>query len=301
MHDKGQAMVLGSFLGDSLALGAHWLYDPSVIQQKFGYVDSFVPPLPGSYHQRKNPGEFTHYGDQTLVLLRHLAEHKCFSLDHFSYQWRKFIKNYTGYMDHASLETMENISNNISPNKCGSSSRELGGAARLAPLIYWYSHNVDEMLEKAKKQTLMTHQGKNVEDATDFIVHTLFAILNGQTPREAMKETLANNSLDEKLAQLLQKALSSRAEDDLTTTKDFGQMCHLKAALPAAVHFVVAYEDNFSDALSHNVMAGGDSAARGLVIGMMLGAHLGIKGLNTKWLNELAAYKEIKQLLERKL
>jgi ADP-ribosylglycohydrolase len=44
-------------------------------------------------------------------------------------------------------------------------------------------------------------------------------------------------------------------------------------------------------------MAGGDSAGRGLTLGMILGAHLGIDAIPAGWLSDLKAYREIVHLM----
>ena len=69
MKKKADAMVLASFAADALALGAHWIYDTAVIDTELGRVDRLRKPAPDSFHDPKEAGEFTHYGDQTLVLL----------------------------------------------------------------------------------------------------------------------------------------------------------------------------------------------------------------------------------------
>ena len=63
MENAAKAMVLGSFVADSLALGAHWIYDTALIQKELGRVDALRAPRPDSYHPSKKKGEFTHYGD----------------------------------------------------------------------------------------------------------------------------------------------------------------------------------------------------------------------------------------------
>ncbi|MFO7715971.1 ADP-ribosylglycohydrolase family protein, partial [Desulfosarcina sp.] len=81
MNNK-KAMVLGSFTADALALGAHWVYNTRVIDKKFGVVEQYQDPLT-SYHTGKRKGDFTHYGDQMLVLLTSVESCAGFDLDHF--------------------------------------------------------------------------------------------------------------------------------------------------------------------------------------------------------------------------
>jgi ADP-ribosylglycohydrolase len=51
--------------------------------------------------------------------------------------------------------------------------------------------------------------------------------------------------------------------------------------------------------LVENIMAGGDSAGRGLLVGMVLGAHLGMEAIPPEWLNDMKAYPQIVDLLAR--
>ena len=65
------------------------------------------------------------------------------------------------------------------------------------------------------------------------------------------------------------------------------------------VHLIAKYENNLEEALVQSVMAGGDSAARGMLVGMVLGAHLGQSSIPQKWLSELARRKGIDALLDQ--
>jgi len=87
MKDKAKGMVMASFVADSLALGVHWVYNTHVIDRKFGRVEHLEKPLGKSYHGTKGAGDFTHYGDQTLVLLESVAECSGFDLMRFSQSW----------------------------------------------------------------------------------------------------------------------------------------------------------------------------------------------------------------------
>ena len=73
MRDKAEAMVLCSFVADSLALGVHWIYDTTQLAAEHGRVEDFLSPKKNPYHANREKGGFTHYGDQALVLLESVS------------------------------------------------------------------------------------------------------------------------------------------------------------------------------------------------------------------------------------
>jgi len=44
MSDRATAMILAMFAADSLALGAHWIYDTDLIDKRFGRVERYLKP-----------------------------------------------------------------------------------------------------------------------------------------------------------------------------------------------------------------------------------------------------------------
>ncbi len=94
MNDKAKAMVLASFAADALSLGVHWIYNTNVIDKKWGRVEEYIKPERPTYHPTKGLGDFTHYGDQTLVLLESIAGSSGFDLNHFADRWQEFFKSY---------------------------------------------------------------------------------------------------------------------------------------------------------------------------------------------------------------
>ncbi len=67
--------------------------------------------------------------------------------------------------------------------------------------------------------------------------------------------------------------------------------CGFRGALPSVVYFVAKYETDYANALIQNTGVGGDSAARGLLIGAILGAHLGVDKLS--WVADLKSKKAV--------
>ena len=290
-------MVLASFAADSLALGAHWIYDTDEIDRRIGRVDSLRTPLPDSYHPTKKKGEFTHYGDQALVLLECLAGTGEFSPSRFATAWQTRLTDYHGYIDKASAATLDNMARQMPPDQCGSHSTDLGGAARIAPLLFFYRDDRQKLLEAVRQQTAMTHNHPATLAGAGFIAKTAWGVLHGSSPVVALESALEEGVADIDLDNRIRSSLDSASKDTRTTIKQFGQMCGIAAALPGVIHLIVSSADDLKTALIENVMAGGDSAARGLVVGMILGAHLGRQAIPEAWLTDMVLFQHIETLL----
>jgi ADP-ribosylglycohydrolase len=299
MNDRGKAMVLASFAGDALALGVHWIYNTRVIDKKWGRVERYVKPERPTYHPTKDLGEFTHYGDQTLVLMKSIVEAGGFDLDRFAEDWQALFNTYDGYVDQATKGTIQNISYGKEWVSAGSGSLDLAGAARIAPLVYRYRNDLEELIAGARAQTAFTHNTDPVVGSADFFGRVAFKTLSGEPPASAIRSTIAEGFQKESCKTWTRQGLESVTGDTRQVILDFGQMCEVEAAFPSVIHLIVKYENNLRDALIENVMAGGDSAGRGLLVGMVLGAHLGMDAIPEAWLSEMKAYPEIMSLLSK--
>ena len=297
MTDKAASMVLASFTADALALGAHWIYDTNEITRQFGLVDKLIAPLPSSYHQHKQQGAFTHYGDQAFTLLTSLSQQNGFDLQAFSTLWQQLFASYNGYMDTATKTTLANLKQNGSPESCGSSSTDLGGAARIAPLVFWYKNDKEHLVQVITQQTVMTHNHPATISGAVFIARSAYNILHGSSPVAAMEAALEEGVNDIDLDGRIRLALDTKGKETEAVIKNFGQACTIASALPGAVHLVTEYENDLQAALIANVMAGGDSAARGLAVGMLLGAHLGTQAIPDAWLTGMIKYQQLVSLL----
>lgn len=290
-------MVLASLAADSLALGAHWIYDTKEIDEKIGRVEELLAPVPGSYHPGKGKGDFTHYGDQTLLLLESLVRHQGFQADRFAEDWRQYMQSYQGYMDKASRTTLENMDQGKGLTGSGSNSNDLGGAARIAPLLCLYQHDRDTLLQAVQAQTALTHNNASTMAGADLIARIGWELLHGAAIAEAVHSQVEQGVSDIGLDTRLRAALDSAGEESRTVIRNFGQNCGIDSALPGVIHLLLKYEDDPRTALIENVMAGGDSAARGLLTGMLLGASAAAKDLPEKWITDLRQYGHIQDLL----
>lgn len=298
MQSHYEGMLLASFAADSLALGAHWIYDTAKLNSELGRVENYLAPSPGSYHSGKDKGAFTHYGDQMLLLLQSISSGQKFELKAFADTWQTTMHDYEGYVDNATKKTLASFASGNDEYNSGSPSTDLGGAARIAPLLFHFREDLDLLLSYVKEQTAMTHCSTPALLAAEFLCRVTWKVLRGETPREAIEDALDTGMGDITLDLRVRSSLEETTETTEEIIKRCGQACSVENGLPGVVHLVKTYQESLTDALIENVMAGGDSAARGLATGMILGAHLGMEAIPQKWLDEMIAYQTIKNLAQ---
>ncbi|MBW2177923.1 MAG: ADP-ribosylglycohydrolase family protein [Deltaproteobacteria bacterium] len=294
MKDRLNAMVLGSLVADALSLGSHWVYNTNVIDRKFGRVDGYHDPLT-SFHKGKKAGEQTHYGDQVLVLMASLEAVSGFDLEDFAQRWRLFFETYTGYFDHATKDTLQHLSDGKDIHTCGSESDDLAGASRIAPLCHVYAGDVEKLVAAVRQQTAFTHDNATVIETADFFSRTVAKVLGGAAPLQAVDEVVGDRFKGSTIASLVKDGLDSAERETRQVIADFGQECSIEAALPGAIHLIARYENDFEAALVENVMAGGDSSARGMPAAMILGAHHGMEAIPGQWLDGLASRARVEE------
>jgi ADP-ribosylglycohydrolase len=299
MENRKKTLVLASFVADALALGAHWIYDTERIRREFGRVDRLLKPLPDSFHSSKEEGEFTHYGDQAMILLESVAVKGAFDLGDFSRRWRELFSHYKGYFDQATKTTLQNFDRGKHPTDAGSSSSDLAGASRISPLLYRYAGDLEALVQAAKDQTRMTHNHPMVLDGAEFFARVGWRTLQGESPVTAIHDVAAENFKGSPLSEWVKRGLDSKTEDSVAVIGRFGQSCHVDEAFSGVVHLITKYEKDLKEALIQSVMAGGDSAGRGMMVGMVLGAHLGSKSLPEEWVSGMKRQKEILNLIDK--
>jgi len=284
--DKIKGLIYGSFIGDALALGPHWIYDTEKIHDNFAPITTYTAPIHTPYHPNKSEGDFTHYGDQALILLESIAEHKRFDLEKFKEEWLIFVDKNLMYLDHATKESVKLLKDQTT----GSGSNELGGFARSAPLFA--IEDIEE--ETILNQIQLTHTDTLLLTISRFLIRVLRDILNG----ESIEKSFSNNKdMDPFISKSYNDAVSYKG-DVVSRIKEIGQSCPSTLALPAVLT-VVFSEKDFKSAMIKNVLAGGDSAARGMTLGMLYGARDGFEKLPQDWLFDLNSYNLIEELLKK--
>lgn len=75
-----------------------------------------------------------------------------------------------------------------------------------------------------------------------------------------------------------------------------GKASPTEGALPGALYFALKYQDSLEEALIANAGCGGDSAVRGMVIGMLLGAVHPRAAIPDRWLGALNSRSHVQEI-----
>ena len=294
-NSQKQNIVLYSLIGDALSLGPHWVYNQDEIAERAGRITGYLDPL-SEYHPGKKAGDFTHYGDQASVLLESIAELNQFDLEDFAQIWMEFWEGEgeQSYKDGATKTTLQNLKDGKPTKDCASNSHDLAGAARMAPLFLLDWDSDDQLVAAVREQTRFTHNHAEVIEAGEFFCRVALEVAKGATVPEALL-TLANRSWESLPETWLEIAKSGKVsnEDPLAAAKEYGLTCHVVHAFGVCCDFLLRFPDDPVTALQTNAEAGGDSAARGLILGMIYGAFPEPKPLPKEWIEQLSVELEI--------
>ena len=290
-------LVLPALAADALCLGPHWIYQQGKVAGLYpdGIRRYDAPRSP--YHPGKVAGDFTHYGDQTLALLRSVTLRTGFDADGWRADWSRFwSKNTTAYRDGATTTTLDHLAHGRSEP---SGSNDLAGASRIAPVLAALLRSpLEARVQAARAQTALTHGDAATIDTAEFFTRVVDAMDHGAPLVQALATAARVTYPALHASAALKLAEAHLGSEPLAVGAALGLTCHTPEALPLTLWFLLTYADRPLEALVQNAMTGGDSAARGMLIGLVMGAAHGTDWMPRAWLDELTAAEEITALLQ---
>ena len=190
--------------------------------------------------------------------------------------------------------------------------------------------NDEEFLVKESVATVyISHRNRDPVAAAEFLSRTIYLMIHRDMDLlEALEAAAAKTTypliqkwLHDAVAKVHEATSPSSAlsqeefVDDIAITSmarlwdvgktepiKIGKASPTEGALPASLYFALKYKDNVEEALIANAGCGGDSAARGMVIGMLLGAQKSFRGFeetrNHRWIVGLNAYDRVMTLID---
>ena len=256
--------VEAALIADSYLLGAHWIYDADKLKKlDIDWTALSAPKAP--WHEGKGEGDFTHYGDHAKWLERCVQENNCFDLASYRSLWLENMKSYKGYVDGATRETLEILQNDLTATK-GAHSHDLSIVGSIAPLLY-VSKSKEEFLSHVATFIAFTHNDETVLRVAKLFASVLYDVAEGSS----ISDALSCVEVDKSLKTAFDAAVASRGKESVECIQTFGPGCPVDGGFEGTVHLLISYDD-FKEAMIANAKAGVDSASRGMIVGMIMGA-----------------------------
>lgn len=278
MHDiKAQELLLSTLAADTYSLGSHWIYDADTLKNLTINWEELNAPYV-TWHEGKDKGDFTHYGDQIIILNDFLKDKTSFSVEDYMLHWREEMKTFKGYVDGSTKETIENIDKDLLI-PCGSNSADMSIIGKIIPLLK-VSNSKETFIRNTKLFAQATHNNDDVLEAMDFFANLLLEVLDGKEIRQSILKLQEGYS--QNIQNHINSGLRSKNEDTYLTISQFGSACSTEFCFPSTMHILFKY-DNYKEALIANAKAGGDSSARAMIIAYLLTAQDSIDIVPEQW------------------
>ncbi len=253
-----------ALVADSYSLGAHWIYDPQELKDLEIDWNELSEPK-AVWHEGKQKGDFTHYGDQAKWLEQYVDDNDKFDINSYKSLWLENMKTFKGYLDGSCKETLKILKDDSMAVVC-SSSHDISIVGSISPLLS-ISESKEEFLANVKTLVAFTHNDPTVLSVAKLFSSVLFDVANGGTIDDALTKVQADESIKDRF----ESGLSSKSKNTFESIKNFGASCSVEGAFEGTVHLLAKF-NNYKEAMITNAKCGGDSAARAMIVGMIMGA-----------------------------
>jgi ADP-ribosylglycohydrolase len=321
IHSKPRGSLYGLFIGDALAMPVHWYYNRQALLNDYGRVTDYLAPRnphPDSilwrstytapnakgeilheqarywgqrgvhYHQFLKAGENTLNVKICRLLIESINETGAYDADDFVKRYIAFMttpgSHRDTYIEEYHRNFFANYARGLAPRKCAVAEKHIGGLIGMIPVVLFFSHDASKARDAALAHLALTHPGSRMKTAGSLVISILLDVLNG-TPLKAaiLAEIKAqrNPLLGHPFVKLLNQP------DERVIGPRFSTACYVEDSVPAVVYLALKYHDDPENALIANTNLGGDNAARGAVLGALLGAAHGVEKLPDRWVGGL--------------
>ncbi len=321
IHSKIRGIISGLCIGDALAMPVHWYYNRQALSEDYGMVkdyqaphnphpdsilwrSSYVPPNQKGeilhdqapywgqksihYHQFLKAGENTLNVKICRLLVESINHTGIYDADDFLSRYIAFMttpgNHRDTYIEECHRNFFINYARGRSPHKCGVEEKHIGGLIGILPIVAFYFDQPEKARESSLSHMALTHPGKKMETAGSLIVDILLKVLDGVSLKSVIIEKLESQD-NPFMGHPFLKWM--RDTDERVIGSRLSPACYVEDAAPAVIYLALKYHNDPERALIANTNLGGDNAARGSVLGALLGASHGVEGFPDRWVNGL--------------
>ncbi len=172
-----------------------------------------------------------------------------------------------------------------------------GAAMRVSPVGLFYHHNLDGLQEAAMKQASITHihplgQWGAVMQACSVglgVSQSLKEPFEKEEIVTNLREILWRGPIEyiralNKIEEMLGRGEKLEARE---VVQSLGNGVEAHFSVPSACYVAITYSPDFCDAIRAAISLGGDTDTIAGMVGAIVGAHVGEKGLPLEWIEQL--------------
>jgi len=298
---KNAELLFGALVADAACLGLHWIYNVDIIADivaRQNGKSAFTPVDPKNFenvktfaHKDRHNGMFTQIGEVLHLTIQSMNAHGGeFDVPAYEAAFAAFFGAggaYQGFMDKPTQGALANIAADISPS--GTDDNQTPALARLPAILVGY-RGQDELPDMIKTAMEVTNINAEATAFSNVFADLTIRVMNDE-PLETALQAAAGAADDIAKADLL-NALNTTEDDSVVFAGINGLMgraCNLSAAGPVMYH-ILARSTSYQDAIERNILAGGDSAGRSIMIGAIMARIHGVAtdtGVPLSWILEL--------------
>ena len=286
------AALMGALVADAASLGQHWIYDIQRIEditEQNGGMAAFTPIDAENYaeteayfaHGQRRDGMLSQYGETLRLAIRSMIEHGGqFEIPNYQKDYAEFFGpggSYQGYIDGAMAGTLKNIANDVL-EPSGVDDHQHPAITSLPAIVLGYGGAVD-FSKRVDDAVRVTNVHAEAASWAPVFANLLNRVFDGAEIKAAMQTVLdeINEETSGDIKTKLDAALNCDEENSIAYGETTGRACYLNMGIPLSFH-ILNRAQTFEEAVETNILAGGDSAGRAIMIGAVMGAKYGIAG-----------------------
>lgn len=236
----------------------------------------------GSIYHQLGPGQYTDDTQMSLMVAESLIEKNGFDPEDLSKRYVDWIESgrARGY-GRTTLIAINNLKGGVHWSNSGvPMSYGNGTAMRAAPFGVYFRNDLYSLINIVKMDSAITHASPEAEAGALTVALSVYHIVNGDLDKASLLEKICPHLPDSSVKKTLENlnVMVNSAATPADILKILGTRADVRQTVPAVMYCYLKF-NNFHDAVTAAIRAGGDTDTTAAIVGAMFGCRDGIDGI----------------------